>query len=293
VIRYGVAMPSSDPTPVAAEPLPVELAEVGTYRTATEAFDHALVVLAAGGACWLVPENDRHRLLVEPGGLAAAREQLARYDRESTRWPPPPLPHAFLGAKIDWRAPLAWAALVLAAFWAQSRWPQVTPLGALDAQAFVQRVEWWRAATALFLHADADHVLANLSSGIFVFAAVGSILGRLRGWVLLVAASILSNATVALLSYPAPYRSLGASTAVFAGLGLLTGHAVAIVARADHPHRWRATFVPFAAGLTVLALYGAGGQNVDLGAHAVGFLIGGVLAFLGRTRPGSAVIHRL
>jgi hypothetical protein len=44
-------------------------------------------------------------------------------------------------------------------------------------------------------------------------------------------------------------------------------------------------FAPLAAGLALLALYGAGGLNTDVGAHVSGFLAGlgfGFLATLAR-----------
>lgn len=81
------------------------------------------------------------------------------------------------------------------------------------------------------------------------------------------------------MNYPAAYRSLGASTAIFAGLGLLTGRAIRIVVRADHPHRWRSVFVPLAAGLTMLGLYGAGGIHIDVLAHVTGFGAGLLIGF--------------
>ena len=133
--------------------------------------------------------------------------------------------------------------------------------------------------TALFLHADAAHVISNALSGLLVFAAVVSTLGRARGWLLLLVASLLGNVAVAAVNYPSSYSSIGASTGIFAGVGLLTGRAIRVAWRSTHPHRWRAMFAPFAAGATVLALYGAGGQRVDVGAHFTGFLAGLVLGF--------------
>ena len=48
--------------------------------------------------------------------------------------------------------------------------------------------------------------------------------------------------------------------------------------RAD-PHPWRAVFVPLAAGLTLLGLFGAGDLRTDVGAHVTGFAAGLVLGF--------------
>jgi membrane associated rhomboid family serine protease len=119
-------------------------------------------------------------------------------------------------------------------------------------------------------------VISNALSGLLVFSAVLSTVGRARGWLLLLVASLLGNLAVAAANYPAPYSSVGASTAIFAGVGLLTGRAIRIAWRSVHPHRWRAMFTPFAAGATVLALYGAGGQRVDVGATSLDFWRTGV-----------------
>ena len=103
--------------------------------------------------------------------------------------------------------------------------------GALDTQAVFDRGEWWRLGTALFLHADFGHLISNVLSGMFAFAAVLSTIGRRQGWLLLALASATGNLAIAALNYPGPYLSLGASTAIFAALGLLTGRAMHTVAR--------------------------------------------------------------
>ena len=76
------------------------------------------------------------------------------------------------------------------------------------------------------------------------------------------------------------YRSIGASTAVFAALGLLAGHAAVRIARQTKA-RWRVIIRPLASALVVLGLFGAGGQNIDVIAHATGFgaglLLGGAV----------------
>ena len=267
------------------ENLPADLAEAGVYRTTGEGFDHSLVVLALGQVCWLMPCDAGYRLLVEPSAAARVRGELASYDRESTRWPPPLASEAPAMARLDLVTPLLWALAVLAVFRGQVLYPEWTDAGLLDAAAVFSRGEWWRLVTALFLHADEAHLVSNLFSGVFVFAAVLAIFGRARGWLLLGLAAVMGNLAVAAMHYPGPYRSLGASTAVFAALGLLTGRAVRLAARARHPHRWRSFFVPIAAGLTVLALYGAGGAPVDVLAHLTGFVAGAVLGF-GASRVG-------
>jgi membrane associated rhomboid family serine protease len=259
--------------------VPEGLVVAGVYPSGEAGFEHSLVVLAQGLPCWLVPGDDGHQLLVETQVAGTVREQLACFDRESVGWPPKPLADPEPVRTIALLGPLLWAAGVLDVFWAQGRWPALTEAGELDAAAIFDRGETWRVGTALFLHADAAHVISNVLAGVFVFSAVLSTLGRLRGGLLLALAAVAGNFATAALSYPGPYRSLGASTAIFAGLGLLTGRAIQVVRQTDHPHRWRALFVPFFAGFTVLALHGAGGQNTDVGAHVTGFVTGLAAAY--------------
>lgn len=270
--------------------VPGDLAEAGVYATATAGFDHGLVVLAMGQPFWLVPSEAGYRLLVEPAALAAVGGQLACFDRESLGWPPRAAVEARPARRLELFTPLLWALVVLVVFWSQGVWPgRWEEAGALDARAVFDGGEWWRLGTALFLHADVGHLVSNLLSGIFVFAAVVSTIGRRRGWLLLGLASIAGNLTVAALNYPGPYRSLGASTAIFAGLGLLTGRAIRVLRRPGRPHPWRAMFAPLAAGITLLALFGAGGLQTDVGAHLMGFAAGLVLGFAaGLPSPGRA-----
>jgi membrane associated rhomboid family serine protease len=258
--------------------VPAELAEAGVYPTAAEGFEHGLVALAMGQAYWLVFSDAGYRLLVEPTALEFVREQLAQFDRESIGWPPPPVVDHPASPRTERFTPLVWAMVVLAMYAAQSRSPEVwEAAGALDSQALFDRGECWRVATALFLHADLGHVLANVGAGYFVFSAVASTIGRLRGWLLVALAAVAGNLAVAALNYPGPYRSIGASTAVFAGLGLLTGRAIRVLRGENGQRRRRTLFVPLAAGVTLLGLFGAGGLRTDVVAHATGFAAGLIL----------------
>lgn len=286
-------MPAPDTTADTFRPderLPPDLVEAGVYGSTQEGFDRSLVVLALGQVCWLMPSDAGYRLLVEPSAAARVRAELASYDRESAGWPPRDAPEASARARLDLATPLLWALVVFAVFRGQLSHPEWTDAGVLDTAALFGRGEWWRVLTALFLHADEAHLVSNLFSGVFVFAVVLSLFGRARGWLLLGLAAVAGNLAVAAAHYPGPYRSLGASTAVFAALGLLTGRAVRLATRAHHPHRWRSFFVPVAAGLTVLALYGAGGPLVDVLAHATGFVTGAVLGFMASGRTGSNAV---
>jgi rhomboid protease GluP len=284
------AMSQLESAATADAPPPDDLVEAGCYATARAGFDHGLVVLATGNSYWLMPTAESgHRLLVEPAALAHVRDQLARYDRESAHWPPAPLADASR-APVDFLGPLLWMIAVVALFRLQLASPALTAAGALDAVAVFDRGEIGRAFTSLWLHGNGEHLLSNALAGLFLFSALGSTLGRLRGWLLLVVAAVGANLASAALHYPGDYRSLGASTAIFAALGLLTGRALAVVQRA-RARRWQAMLLPLGSGLTVLALYGAGGaeavRHVDIGAHTLGFAAGLILGFVfGAPRAG-------
>lgn len=267
-------MSALDLPALAIAELPEGLVIAGTYPSIAEGEEHGLVALALGHDYWLAPspESDGYHLLVTPAAATHLRPHLSAYARERLRWPPAPLVDPAASRPLPLLGPFLWSALILALFRYRGAWDAA---GVLDARAVFDHGEVWRAFTALFLHGSAEHVLSNAVSGAFVFAAVLSVLGRLRGWLMLALTSFAGNLATAAVNYPAAYRSLGASTAIFAAVGLLTGRALRFVAGSRHPQRWRALFVPLAAGLTVLALHGmAATPQVDVGAHLCGWLAG-------------------
>ena len=263
------------------ESTPADLVAIGAYPNYDAGFQHALVVLAMGRACWIVPANPGYRLLVEPFEVSPVETQLKKFDRESVGWPPVPR-DTEPQRRLRTGTPLLWSLLVIAAFWAESADPRLIALGSLNRDAVLARHEWWRILTALFLHADIGHLLSNALSGIFVFSLVLTAFGRLRGWLLLVGAAALGNLLVVGINSHVPYDSIGASTAIFAGVGLLTGSALQRMRSLPPGYRARAMFGPLASGVTVLALYGAGGVHIDVGAHVTGFVAGLLLGLVAR-----------
>lgn len=276
-------MSALDLPALATSELPEGLVVAGTYASVAEGEEHGLVALALGYDYWLAPdtESNGYHLLVTPTAAAHLRPQLAAYARERLRWPPAPLVDPAANRSLPLLGPFLWSALILALFRYRGAWDAAWML---DARAIFDHGEIWRAFTALFLHGSAEHVLSNAVSGAFIFAAVLSVFGRLRGWLLLALTAFAGNLATAAVNYPEAYRSLGASTAIFAAVGLLTGRALRFVASSRHPQRWRALFIPLAAGLTVLALHGvAATPQVDVGAHLCGWLAGLVGGLLVRS----------
>jgi len=142
--------------------------------------------------------------------------------------------------------------------------------GSADAGAIVAG-EIWRALTALMLHADTVHLLGNLAFGSFFGFYCGKYLGEGFGWCLIVTGGVIGNLLNAWVQVP-EHRSVGASTAVFAALGILAAYRWR---RGFEPHTsWRVRFAPLYAGIALLAFTGTAGEATDLGAHLFGFLSG-------------------
>jgi membrane associated rhomboid family serine protease len=271
-------------TPEALPPSPHGLVEVGRYASEREAADHGLVVLAMRLGYWIEPAPDGYSLCVAAASADDVRAQLVLFDRESANWPPRLRPLARL--RFSWAWPLAWVLATIVAYRLQVRWPgRLEDGGALQADAIFGAGELWRPFTALFLHADLGHLIANLASGFFLFGLVLGGLGAWRGGLALGVAAVAGNTFAAALHPWSGYRSIGASTAVFAALGLLTGAAVREVLRRGAPFSWRSLLLPLLAGGSLLALYGSGGLQTDVVAHVTGFSAGLLLGAFVRPAP--------
>jgi len=131
--------------------------------------------------------------------------------------------------------------------------------------------EWWRCVTALCLHANLEHVLSNALAIAFFMGLVCRLLGFGFGFALILASGALGNALNAVAQSP-DHNTVGASTAIFGAIGLLSGLAVIRRYHSDL-HGWRA-WIPIGAGLALLAMLGTGGEHVDLEAHFFGLLAG-------------------
>jgi rhomboid protease GluP len=147
-------------------------------------------------------------------------------------------------------------------------------IGALDASA---PSEGWRAVTALTLHLDQEHLLGNLLFGVVAGVAAGRLLGPGIAWLSILGAAALAN-YVEIIVAPASHQAVGASTAVFAALGLLAGLGwrQRLTLRERRWYRW----APLIAGICLLTLLGAGTAHVDVLGHALGFVSGVVTGWV-------------
>jgi len=131
--------------------------------------------------------------------------------------------------------------------------------------------EWWRTITALTLHSGVRHLLGNLVFGVFFGIFAGRLLGSGVAWLAVLVAAALGNTANTLL-LDSTHRSIGASTAVFATLGILAGYVWRGQLMAQD--RWSTRFGPIIGGLALLMFTGTGDENTDIGAHLLGFVCG-------------------
>jgi len=254
--------------------------EVRRCRLRAEAERYTLVLAAMGIGSRLAPEEGRVVLLVAPGDAERARHEIAAYVAENLRQTPPPpavrpMPEALRGV-------LAYVALLLFLHAAAGRGAfGLDWLGAGAAQAGrILDGELWRTVTALGLHADGAHLLGNIAIGGLFGLFLGQLLGGGLAWLAILLAGTAGNFLAALLR-GGEQSSIGASTAVFAALGLLS----ALSWRQQAPARLRGLrrWAPLAAGAMLLGYLGIGGERTDVLAHVTGFLAG-VAGGLGLTR---------
>ncbi|MCH8278941.1 MAG: rhomboid family intramembrane serine protease, partial [Proteobacteria bacterium] len=99
----------------------------------------------------------------------------------------------------------------------------------------------------------------------------GRLLGSGIAWLAIVLAAVAGNAANVLL-LESTHRSIGASTAVFAALGLVAGYVWQGKLMAQD--RWSYRYGPIVGGLALLMFTGTGGPNTDIGAHLLGFVMG-------------------
>lgn len=251
----------------------VDVLRVADARACAEC---ALVLEACGIEYRSERVGFRYVLSVRSPDLAAAERELEGYLRENAgpRLRRPPL-EMFGNA---WPGLAVYAAvLLLVMLWAQNyafgfNW---LAAGRMDSARLLDG-EWWRALTALSLHVDADHLFANLAFGAFFAYFLCRYVGGGVGWLGIVLSGGLGNFFNALLQSPG-HRSIGASTAVFGALALLTANTWRRNWSKALPLRVRAA--PLIAGIALLAYTGTGGANTDVGAHLWGFVSGLALGF--------------
>lgn len=227
---------------------------------------------AVGIGSEVVPNGELWSLVVMPASANAAVSHLRGYEREN-----PPKRRVLARPEQmhprAWLGPVAYVATLVGIAWLAGlrtfadNW---LAEGVLSTQAF-RAGEVWRAITALTLHFDVAHLLSNLGFGAFFGWLASQLLGPGVAFGGALAAAALANAINSTIQ-PANHVSAGASTMVFAMLGLLAAYAWR--RRADSGERWAYRWAPLIAGVFLLGFTGVGGENTDVLAHLTGFLTG-------------------
>jgi membrane associated rhomboid family serine protease len=268
------------------------------YQSAarTDCDERAFMLGAVGIQSVLVFDGEHYLLGVGHADAVAAVAHLELYAREAApvfvpgfAAAPSPPPRVHLHA---WVGCLAYVLVLVGVAIAAAKgiWHvDDFDRGTLDA-ALVQGGQWWRAWTALTLHRDVGHLVANLGGGAWFGYLAARQLGVGTAWLLIVTGAAAANLFDACLG-PVSYRSVGASTAVFTALGLMAAHSWRT--RLHLPQRWAKRWAPLVAGVVLLGWLGTAGEGTDVVAHALGFAMGCLLGVVAAWPSSGRLLARV
>jgi len=260
-----------------------DVAIVLRSRDRQECADARLVLMSMQIPAESVFQAGWWALLVAADDAPAAVEELAAYRVENQRKPKArPVRVPVLSGGVTGMFIYVFV-LVLVAILA-NRWTfglDWKSAGAMRAGPLLDG-EWWRAVTALTLHSDAGHLTANLVFGIVFGLLASSALGGGVAWCGILLAGALGNALNAVVQSPT-HASIGASTAVFAALGIIVSHALRYWSALGGG--WLRRWSPMVGGIVLLAYTGTGGERTDVVAHLTGFIAGLLLGWAGSRMP--------
>ena len=200
-----------------------------TGRNRQECSDKALVLHSLSIPYNILSHGDEHYALVVPASYAErARFEIWEYDQENQ-----PAKRLTTTIKPDYERAIpgviAYILVVVAVGWASgasafaSDW---LAAGRIDG-SLIREGEWWRVFTALTLHGSLKHLLGNIVFGSLFGILAGGLVGPGIAWLGIVLAAAVAN-TLNVFLLDATHRSIGASTAVFAALGMLSGFVVVV-----------------------------------------------------------------
>ncbi len=240
---------------------------VGEWPSLADAWEHALVILAMNLECRVDDAGGRYAVRADPAHGEAIRRELEQFEAEEAERRAPVEARVF-PAGLELAG--LWVLSLLAVFYWQLHDPELTSRFGNSSRDVIGSGEWWRPFTALFLHGDVGHLLGNVFIGGMFCLLVAQSIGPWLGWLLILAGGTLGNALNAWVHYPEIFRSIGASTATFAAVGILAGAATVRAWRQHSVREFKPLLVPVMVGLTILAMFGTGGGNTDVGAHITG-----------------------
>lgn len=234
--------------------------------------ERALVLTSLSIEHEIVDSATGHQLLVAEPDLHRARHELWLYEQENK--PRQYRAPGLIGSNHNpWPGVAGYILVLCAVAWLAGRgafghnWLLA---GGVDG-ALIRDGEWWRVFTALTLHRDVGHLLGNLGFGSLFGLLAARVIGSGVTWLTVVISAAIANAVNTLMLIPS-HRSIGASTAVFAALGLVAGFVWR--GRLMAQDRWPYRLGPIVGGIALLAYTGTGDESTDVGAHLGGFVCG-------------------
>lgn len=239
--------------------------------TRRRAMDWSLVLASQDiGTKIIFAPDHRWALLVDPPDYDRAMQAISLYQEENRHW--------------KWRRQLPWSkvsfhwgavpACVLLAFIHGLRQEiPVLRLAWVFDTAAVREGQWWRAFTAILLHGDLAHLVANVTSGVLLFGLVMARFGPGCGLLGAYIAGALGN-VAGLYLHGRPYMGLGASGMVMGALGMLAFHSFALWR--TNPISARGFMRGAVAGVFLFLILGVDPRS-DVIAHFGGFVAGGAI----------------
>jgi len=248
-----------------------DLRVVFESRNRQSCADRALVLASLQIPHQVIDDSGTCVLIVPARYSAQASNELQLYDDEN----PPIRPKAVQQVEYQNATPgligyvfvVCMVAGMAGYSFFQSNW---FVAGRVDGE-LIRDGEVWRLFTALTLHSGVKHLLSNLAFGVFFGLFAGRLVGSGVAWLAIILAAASGNALNTLF-LDVTHRSIGASTAVFAALGLVAGYVW--FGKLMSQERWSNRYGPIVGGLALLMYTGTGGENTDIGAHFFGFVCG-------------------
>lgn len=240
-------------------------------------YEFDLVLQAVSIDSQVVNHQQRYFLLVEEAQAPDAYRHLKLYleenaEKQEIRKPLRPVRKGFFGAYI-----YGLVLLIVGALKSANAFTLYWQTNGLAHSEKILDGEWWRTLTALSLHANSGHLAGNIGFGALFGILVSQYLGSGAAWFTILVAGGLGNALNAYW-YPSLHVSIGASTMVFAALGILGVFAQNQSYAQTHEkiRKW----APFVATVALLGFIGTGGERTDIMAHLSGYLAGMVCALI-------------
>jgi len=245
---------------------------VFTHHSNLACVERQFVLQSRGIASQIIENEDGFVLVVDSQFHSQALAEMNSYvDENIINSPKPantePTPLEFIPALLGYAWTLIFVSIVAGFSLFGADW---YVQGRVDASE-IYSGQWWRLVTALSLHANGQHLLSNMGFGLLFLYYIGRYLGYGLSLLTVLMTGIAGNA-INVYMHGSTHHSIGASTAVFGALGLLSAYVWK--QKYFSQASWSKRLGPIFGGIALLAFTGTGGENTDIGAHLWGFASG-------------------